>query len=155
MTQELGAAIGIKALTNKHNATIFAIIVAGVIAAMPAPGTVYAIENLGRGGLILWPLFGATNQLLGGLAFLVILFWMWRRKLPIWFVAIPAFLMLLLPALALLSQLFVGDNAWVTGTQPNYLLATIGFSTLALEAWILFEVAAAWPKAKGVLEQPS
>jgi carbon starvation protein len=153
VTQELGAAIGIKALANKHTATVFAIVIAGAIAAMPAPGTVYAMENLGKGGLILWPLFGATNQLLGGLAFLVILFWMWRRNLPIWFVAIPASLMLVLPALALLSQLFVGENAWVTGTHPNYLLATFGFSTLALEAWILFEAAAAWPRAKGVLEQ--
>lgn len=155
VTQELGAAIGIKALTNKHNATIFAICVAGLIAAMPAPGTAYAIENLGKGGLILWPLFGATNQLLGGLAFLVILFWMWRRNLPLWFVAFPAFLMLVLPAFALISQLFIGDNAWVNGTHPNYLLATIGFITLALEAWILFEAVAAWPKARGVLEQPS
>ncbi len=153
VTQEIGAAIGIKALTNKHVATIFAIIVAGAIAAMPAPGASYASENLGQGGLILWPLFGATNQLLGGIAFLVILFWMWRRNLPIWFVAIPALLMLILPATALISQLFVGPSAWVTGTHPNYLLATIGFITLALEAWILVEAAAAWPKAKGVLER--
>lgn len=153
VTQELGSAIGIKVLTNKHVATVFAIIVAGAIAAMPAPGGSYEIENLGKGGLILWPLFGATNQLLGGLAFLVILFWMWRRNLPLWFVAIPAVLMLILPATALISQLFVGDAAWVTGTHPNYLLATIGFVTLALEAWMIIEAAIAWPKAKGVLER--
>ena len=155
VTQELASAIGIKALTNKHGATIFAIIIAGAIAAMPAPGVVYATENLGKGGLILWPLFGATNQLLGGLAFLVILFWMWRRNLPIWFVAIPAVFMLILPAIAMVSQLFIGDAAWLTGENPNYLLAAIGLITLALEAWILVEAAAAWPKAKGLLEQPA
>jgi len=153
VTQELGAATGIKTLTNKHAATIFAIVVAGAIAAMPAPGAVYATENLGKGGLILWPLFGATNQLLGGLAFLVILFWMWRRNLPIWFVAIPATFMLILPALAMISQLFIGDAAWLTGENPNYLLASIGLITLALEGWILMEAAAAWPKAKGMLEK--
>lgn len=155
VTQELAGAIGIKALTNKHGATIFAIVIAGTIAAMPAPGAVYATENLGKGGLILWPLFGATNQLLGGLAFLVILFWMWRRNLPVWFVAVPAVFMLVLPAWAMISQLFIGDAAWVTGKNPNYLLSAIGIITLALEGWILAEAAAAWPKAKGMLERPA
>lgn len=152
VTQELGAAIGFKPLRNKHIATIFAITIAGVIAVMPGAGADFEIENLGKGGLVLWPLFGATNQLLGGLAFLVILFWMWRRKLPIWFVAIPAAFMLVLPAIAMVAQLFAGDAAWLTGKNPNYLLATIGLVTLALEAWILVEAAKAWPKAKGVLE---
>lgn len=153
VTQEIGAAINFKPLMNKHVATIFAITLAGVIAAMPAAGADYSIENLGKGGLILWPLFGATNQLLAGLAFLVILFWMWRRNLPIWFVAIPAVFMLILPATAMISQLFVGDGAWLTGKTPNYLLSAIGLLTLAIEAWILAEAAAAWPKAKGVLER--
>jgi len=152
VTQEIAMTIGIKPLANKHVATIFAIIIAGAIAAMPAEGASYATENLGKGGLILWPLFGATNQLLAGLAFLVILFWMWRRNLPIWFVAIPAVFMLILPATAMISQLFVGDAAWLTGKTPNYLLSAIGLITLALEAWIIAEAAIAWPKAKGVLE---
>lgn len=155
VTQELGAATGIKPLRNKHFATIFAILIAGAIAAMPMAGEKWEMANLGKGGLILWPLFGATNQLLGGLAFLVILFWMWRRNLPIWFVAIPAVFMLVLPAIAMVSQLFVGDAAWVTGKNPNFLLSAIGLVTLALEAWILVEAAAAWPRAKGVLEQPA
>ncbi|MDP4623517.1 MAG: carbon starvation protein A [Akkermansiaceae bacterium] len=155
VTQELGEATGIKPLTNKHSATIFAILIAGAIAAMPAAGESWQLANLGKGGLILWPLFGAVNQLLGGLAFLVILFWMWRRNLPIWFVAIPAAFMLVLPAVAMISQLFVGDGAWISGKTPNPLLAAIGIATLALEAWILIEAAAAWPKAKGLLEQPA
>jgi carbon starvation protein len=153
VTQELGAAINFKPLMNKHVATIFAITLAGLIAAMPAAGADYSVENLVKGGLVLWPLFGATNQLLGGLAFLVILFWMWRRNMPIWFVAIPAVFMLILPAVAMVSQLFAGDAAWLTGKNPNYLLAGIGIVTLALEAWILVEAAKAWPKAKGVLEK--
>lgn len=155
VTQELGAAIHIKALTNKHVATIFAILIAGAIAAMPSAGKLWETANLGKGGMILWPLFGATNQLLGGLAFLVILFWMRRRNLPIWFVAIPTTFMLILPALAMGSQLFIGDGAWLTGKEPNWLLATIGLATLGLEAWILIEAAKAWPHAKGLLEAPA
>ena len=54
----------------------------------------------------------------------VILFWMWRRQLPIWFVAIPAAFMLVLPAIAMTMQLFVGDGAWLTGIEGkrNFLL---------------------------------
>ena len=36
----------------------------------PPSGEAWAIENAGKGGLLLWPLFGATNQLLAGLSFL-------------------------------------------------------------------------------------
>ncbi|MCF6312078.1 MAG: carbon starvation protein A [Verrucomicrobiales bacterium] len=136
-------------LTNKHGATIFAIIVAGLIAALPAPGKEWTIENAGKGGLILWPLFGVTNQLLGGLAFLVITFWMWRRNLPIWFVALPTVFMLILPAVGLSLQLF-SSTGWIA--KENWLLTGIGFATLALEAWMLFEAFIAFPKAKGVLE---
>ena len=152
VTQELAAAVGIRPLTNKHAATVFAVVVAAPIAAMPAPGAAWEFANLGKGGMILWPLFGATNQLLGGLAFLVILFWMWRRNIPVWFVAVPALFMLVLPASAMVLQLFFVEGAWLTGDRPNYLLGAFGLATLALEAWIVVEAAKAWPRARGVLE---
>jgi len=136
-------------LTNKHGATIFAIVIAGLIAALPAPGKEWTMANAGKGGLILWPLFGVTNQLLGGLAFLVITFWMWRRNLPIWFVALPTVFMLILPAVGLSLQLF-SESGWIA--KENWLLVAIGFATLALEVWMLIEAFIAFPKAKGVLE---
>ena len=136
-------------LTNKHGATIFAIIIAGMIAALPAPGAEWSWANAGKGGLILWPLFGATNQLLGGLAFLVITFWMWRRSLPVWFIILPTIFMLILPALGLSMKLF-GESGWIA--QQNWLLIIIGFSTLALEAWMIIEAFLTFPKAKGMLE---
>jgi carbon starvation protein len=107
--------------------------------------------------MLLWPMFGATNQLLGGLAFLVIGFWLWRRNLPVWFVVPPMAFMLLMPAWALVWQLFVdnpGDQlAWVQADQPNYALIAIALATLALELWMIVEAVVAWPRAKGVLEQ--
>ena len=137
-------------LANKHGATILAVILAFGVAASPTTGSEWSWENAGQGGLNLWPLFGATNQLLGGLAFLVILFWMRRRNLPIWFIAIPAIFMLILPASAMVIELFK-PNGWIAGQKP--LLATIGLATLTLEIWMLIEASIAWPKAKGVLEQ--
>ena len=136
-------------LTNKHGATLFAITVAALIAAIPNAGDTWSWANAGKGGLVLWPLFGATNQLLGGLAFLVIAFWMWRRKLPVWFVAIPATFMLVLPGLAMSIELFKGEG-WIAAGQWH--LVFIGVATLALEIWMIAEAVIAWPKAKGVLE---
>ena len=137
-------------LTNKHGATILAVILAFSVAASPTTGTEWSWENAGKGGLNLWPLFGATNQLLGGLAFLVILYWMRRRNLPFWFIAIPAIFMLVLPAFAMSIELFK-PSGWIAGKKP--LLASIGLATLALEIWMLIEASIAWPKVKGVLEQ--
>jgi carbon starvation protein len=136
-------------LTNKHGATVFAIILAGFIAAIPLPGSPWGLASAGKGGLILWPLFGATNQLLGGLAFLVITFWMWRRNLPIFFVAIPTVFMLILPGLAMGVELFK-PNGWLALQQWH--LVFIGLATVALEIWMIVEALIAWPKAKGVLE---
>ncbi|MEX2580135.1 MAG: carbon starvation protein A [Verrucomicrobiales bacterium] len=133
-------------LTNKHGATIFAVIVATGIASLPGGEG----RPMGTGGLLLWPLFGATNQLLAGLAFLVITFWMWRRSLPVWFVAIPMVFMLILPGLAMSLQIFVGENSFLA--TRNWLLVGIGFATLALQIWMIVEAVIAWPKARGVLE---
>lgn len=138
-------------LTNKHGATILAIATAGFIAAIPLPGSPWGWDSAGKGGLILWPLFGATNQLLGGLAFLVITFWMWRRNLPVFFVAIPTVFMLLLPGLAMGIELFK-PNGWLALQQWH--LVFIGLATMALEIWMITEALIAWPKAKGVLETP-
>lgn len=149
VTQELATALKVKALCGKHTATIFAVLIAGAMAAIPGGPD----KPAGSGGLILWPLFGATNQLLGGLAFLVILFWLHRRQLPLWFIALPAVFMLGLPAIAMIMQLFVGKGAWITGSAPNYLLGAFGIATLLLEAWIVREALGAWKQAKGVLEQ--
>jgi carbon starvation protein len=153
VTQELAEALGLRMLTGKHASTLLAITLAAVIAAMPAPGASWEFANLGKGGLFLWPIFGATNQLLGGIAFLVILFWMSRRNLPLVFVAVPAVFMLVLPAVAMMAQLFQGPTAWITGDQPNYLLAAVAVVTLVLEGWIIIEAIKAWPRAKGVLEE--
>lgn len=144
VTQELAEQLNIKPLTNKHLATIFAVVIAGVIAAIPGRGQEWELANLGKGGLLLWPLFGATNQLLGGLAFLVILFWLRQKGAPIWFIVPPALLMLILPGLAMGLNLFQGDAAWLTGKEPNYLLSSFALVTVVLEIWIILEGLKRW-----------
>jgi carbon starvation protein len=92
-------------------------------------------------------LFGATNQLLGGLAFLVITFWLWRRSKPVWFVVLPTIFMLVMPAWAMVIQI---QGWW---QKESYALLFVAAVTLMLEAWMIVEAFLMWPKSKGVLEQ--
>jgi carbon starvation protein len=142
-------------LTNKHVATIAALLIGGFIAALPSPNAdAWTWATAGSGGLILWPLFGATNQLLGGLAFLVIGFYLWRRSKPVWFLLPPLVFMLIMPAWALLWQMFVEAPGAETGwwQDGRWILLAIGLATLALEIWTIVEAVLLWPRVKGVLE---
>ncbi len=130
-------------LTNRHVATIFAITVAFFIARLPGGEGMKS----GTGGLLLWPLFGAINQLLAGLAFLVITFWLRRRGLPFALALIPGILMLILPAIAMSMNLrdFAENHSW--------LLFGFGFITILIEVWMIVEAISVWIKAKGVLQE--
>jgi carbon starvation protein len=141
-------------LRNKHGATLFAVALAALLAAVPPPGLEWSVANAGQGGLILWPLFGATNQLLGGLSFMVIAFYLWRRSRPVWFLTLPMIFMLIMPLWAMTWQLFVGgaDNpSWIS--EGKWTLAAIALVTIVLEVWMIVEAALMFPRVKGVLEQ--
>ena len=140
--QELGATLHIAPLRGKYFATTVAVVTGGAIAMIPGPA------GPGSGGLILWPLFGATNQLLAGLAFLVLVFFLLRRNLPIWFAVLPMMLMLIIPGWAMIHQ--IQHDFW-----PNRNWLLLGFSSiiLILQIWMVVEALVVWPKAKGVLEE--
>ena len=157
VVQELGTTLHIPLLPNRYFATAFAVLLGGAVA-------LFAGDTPGKGGLILWPLFGATNQLLAGLALLVIAFYLWRRNKPVWFILIPTALMCVLPMWALGWQLFNSSKGWfwtlwpmLTGEIPwkweqSHLWSIIGLSTLTLQMWMVVEAILLWPRAKGVLE---
>ena len=141
--QELGSTMRVKPLTNKYVATFIALAIAFVIAMIPAA----ADKPSGTGGLMLWPLFGATNQLLAGLALMVFVFYLWRRKKKMWFVMIPMLFMLILPAVAMGMQIYSWWGA------DKYFLLTFGVIIMALQIWMMVEGAIVWKNAKGVLEE--
>lgn len=141
-------------MRGKHGATTVAVVSAAFIAAIPPPGQAWALANAGQGGLILWPLFGATNQLLGGLSFLVIAFYLWRRGTPVWFIIVPMIFMLIMPMWAMLWQVFIGGTgnpSWLS--QGNWLLVSIAMITVLLEVWMIIEAIKVFPRAKGIIEQ--
>ena len=139
--QELGDSLHIAPLRGKYIATTVAVLTGGAIAMVPGPA------GMGSGGMILWPLFGATNQLLAGLAFMVLVFFLLRRNMPIWFAALPMVLMLIMPGWAMVHQ--IQNDFW---PQRNWLLLIFGCTILGLQVWMVIEAILIWPQAKGVLE---
>lgn len=152
VVQELASALRVKPLTNKYAATMFAVILAMLLAMMRGPTSASGAPGPhGYGGLYLWPLFGATNQLLAGLAFMVTALYLWRRNKPIWFLVPPMILMVVMPAWALVWQMFNTQTGWLE-TQ-KYLLLAVGTVTLVLQIWMVIEALLIWPQARGALEE--
>ena len=99
------------------------------------------------------------------MAFMVIVFYLWRRNKPIWFAAVPMLLMVVMPAWAMLWQMFNAGSGWfwplrdmVIGQsewhwQNSHLLFGFGVAIIALQAWMVVEAVMLWPRAKGVLEE--
>ncbi|TWU21663.1 Inner membrane protein YjiY [Novipirellula galeiformis] len=140
--QELGQSVHVKPMTNKYIATGIAVAVAAVIALEVG-------DKPGTGGMVLWPLFGATNQLLAGLALMVAVFYLARRSKPFAFVAIPMVIMLVMPAWAMTYDLVYN---WVP--QQKWTLILFGFGILGLQAWMVLEGLLMWQRCRGVLEAP-
>jgi carbon starvation protein len=139
---ELGGAIGVPALRNRFLATAIAVVTAGALAMTPGA------LGPGSGGLILWPIFGATNQLLAGLAFLVIAFYLVRHNRPTWFLMLPMVLMILIPGWAM------GLNIAGWYRDEKWLLFGLAIIVEAVQIWIIVEGILMWPRARGVPPEP-
>jgi carbon starvation protein len=113
-------------LTRKHPATMIAVGTAALLA---------FYNGSGKGALTLWPLFGVTNQLLAGLAFLVATVYLSRRKAPLFYTALPMVFMLAVTGWAMVVNLMDYRS------EGNWLLFYIGIVTIILEIWMLVESA--------------
>jgi len=113
-------------LSNRWTATTFAVVTAA--------GLAFFTGADGKGALKLWPMFGASNQLLAGLTLLVIT--MYLRQKGRWkFIvsAVPCVLMLIITgwAMALKQRDFIKDKNW--------LLVVIGGAIIAMALWMTIE----------------
>ncbi|MEM6980498.1 MAG: carbon starvation CstA family protein, partial [Planctomycetota bacterium] len=140
---ELAGTIGWKFGTNKFVATGIAVGVGLAIA-------IFAGDAPGKGGLMLWPLFGATNQLLAGLALMVATFYLARRNRPLAVVAVPMMLMMLMPAWAMTFDLT--QNWW---PNRDWVLVIFGLGTLAIQGWMVAEACVLWRRMPRDGQTPS
>jgi carbon starvation protein len=85
----------------------------------------------------LWPLFGAANQMLAGLSLIVVSVWLYQKRRPWAYAAIPMAIVLVIAAAALVSK---AQSLLVSG---HYTLVVVACVLLVLEVWMLAEGAAA------------
>jgi carbon starvation protein len=125
--QEWGNIYNIKWMEKAAPATLLAVI-SCLLLAFGAGGAD------GSGGLLIWPLFGTTNQLLAGLTLLVITTMLVKLGRPMYVTLIPLLFLLVMTIYALLIQLmgFYQKSDWfLFGLDLVVLVAAIW---IALEA---------------------
>jgi carbon starvation protein len=116
---------------NRFGATAIATTTGLTLALSDIPAR--GLENAGLGGLTLWPIFGATNQLLAAMALLTIGVWLMRERKPTIPVFVPFTMMLIITASAL--TLLVRDFV----ESDRVMLAGVALLKLTLLLWAALE----------------
>ena len=134
--QEIGNNHNIQALTGRTVSTLVAV-GACLLLAFGAGGA-----EPGSGGLIIWPLFGTSNQLLAGLTLMVISVFLIKLGRPAKATMIPLIFLMLMTLPALVIQL---GTFW---DQRNYLLIVMDLVVLGASILVTLEAYRALRAAK-------
>lgn len=111
-----------KPLNNRYIATGIVVVAAALLT---------FAKSGGGGAMMLWPLFGALNQLLAALALGIITVYLFYKKKNILYSAIPMVFVFILTVWAMIQ------NIYQFGHDGDYLLAGIAVLILLLTVWLL------------------
>ena len=125
MIKELGQAINTNILKNKYIGTLLAIIPAMMLLIIKVDGV-----SLGK---FLWPLFGASNQMLASLTLMIIAFYFQTKGRKVLFITIP---MAFISIICIISFIF---NFYNSSINHHPMLITINGMLLFLILWLLIE----------------
>ena len=114
----LGETFGIRIMKNKY----VAVLLVGVLAGALALGNYQAI----------WPIFGASNQLIASLVLIVASVYLFTRNRKFLFTAVPAVIMLITTIGALVYKTY----SFLTAEKANILLATISVILIILAIFL-------------------
>lgn len=126
VVQELASDVKLGIFKDKYVATGFAVITAAILA--------FNTGASGAGALTLWPLFGATNQTLAGLALITITLYLKQKGGAGWIVSgIPAVFMVFMTTWGLImnEQNFISAGNW--------LLVVINGAVMLIAVWMTIE----------------
>ncbi len=128
---ELAVPLKIGVLKNRFVAAAVAIVPAGILAlGVRAPG-----RGMGSGGFLLWPIFGTTNQLIGGITLLTLWIYLRRKKRPSLPIALPMMFLIFMTTWAACLRL---AEEW-RKAQPDWVVFGFGSLFLLLEVLIIAE----------------
>lgn len=137
--QELGSQYRVSALQNG--------VVATLVGAALVGGLALGVDR-GAGGMRIWPLFGTTNQLTGGLTLLVVTTFLVMLGRRAWFTVLPMAFLLFMTTWAMVTQLgrYFGNEQW--------LLFGLGAAVFALEVWLILEAVAVYRRMRTTRRPP-
>ena len=127
---ELGTALKVPSLTNRYVATVLAVIPALMLVFVSLPDPVTG--QVKQAGWILWPIFGASNQMLAALTLMILTLYFWQRKRPI----LPLLIPMLFIMVVTLTTLFVKALDFIT---HNPFLLFIDLFLMLLVIWMIVE----------------
>ena len=127
---EFGVATKIKFLANRYMATAIAIFPAIFLAFWNVSNS--GTEATRQAGWLLWPIFGASNQMLAALTLMVLTLYYWQKKKPILPLLIPMLLIMVLTFAALVTNAIKFYGA-------NNILFGLTIVLLGLIIWMAFE----------------
>ncbi|MFH1878599.1 MAG: carbon starvation protein A [Candidatus Omnitrophota bacterium] len=121
---EIAEDYNIKPLKGRYQATTAAVLAAAILA---------FAQGGGQGALMLWPLFGTSNQLLAGMVLMVASVYLFKQGIKVWPTAVPMVFMIVTSAWAMFMNLadFSRSGEWH--------LVVISVLLLFLEVWMIFE----------------
>ena len=129
---EFGAATNIKPLSNRYIATIIAIAPAMLLAFWDIADPGMPSGGMRQAGFVLWPIFGASNQMLAALTLMVLTLYYWQKKKPILPLLIPMLIIMIVTFTALITNAikFFGENG---------ILFSLTIILMGLILWMAFE----------------
>lgn len=128
---ELGRQYQLPVLSNINVATTLVFLLCAALAFFADP------DRPGQGGMILWPLFGTTNQLTAAMSLLILSLIFWYTKRPYLLTLIP----FVFVATVTTWAMFINVGNYLA--DGNLLLTSVGGLLLALNIWLLLEGVAA------------
>ncbi len=137
---EIGQIGNIGFLQKGWAATLVAVVACLALAFGAQPPGV----EIGGGGLVIWPLFGTTNQLLAALSLLCVTLFLKRLGRNFWPALIPMVFLLIVT----IAAMSISILQWfgLTAPEPNFLLGILGVLILVGALWMLVEAIIAFRK---------
>ena len=117
-------------------------VVATIIAVGCALGLTFSMGLDGSGGMLIWPLFGTTNQLMAGLTLSVVVIILTQLRRPTWPVLIPLVFVTAMSLWAAVLQLRTFLEA------GNWLLLVLDVIIICCAIWVIVEAFTAITKAR-------